>query len=96
MKEAELVSELSARLGWEKKDVEATLTTFGIVIGEKLSNNDTISLHGLGQFESKKKAERISVNPTNGKRYLIPPKLVLAFKPVVPLKTYLKTLDSHE
>jgi DNA-binding protein HU-beta len=96
MKETELITELSVRLNWEKQDVEAMLATFGNVIGDALANNDVVSLHGLGQFESKKKAERISVNPANGKRYLIPPKLALVFKPVTPLKIHLKTLDNNE
>lgn len=95
MKETELVTELSARLDWKKEEVEEMVEAFGKVLGEKLANNDIVSLHGLGQFESKKKAERMSVNPANGKRYLIPPKLVPVFKPVAPLKAYIKTLDNN-
>ena len=37
-------------------------------------------LQKKGIYPIGKKMERISVNPTTGKRYLIPPKLVLAFK----------------
>jgi DNA-binding protein HU-beta len=96
MKDTELTTELTVRLNWKKQDVEAMLVALGHVMGEKLADNNTIYLQGLGQFESKKKAERFSVNPTNGKRYLIPPKLIAGFKPVTAIKTYLKTLDSHE
>jgi DNA-binding protein HU-beta len=96
MKEMELITELSIRLNWKQQEIDTMLTALGNVIGDKLANNDIVSLHGLGIFESKKKAERISVNPTNGKRYLIPPKLVLTFKPATPLKTHLKTLDNNE
>ena len=96
MKEAEVVTELSTRLNWEKRDVESMLIAFSNIIGNKLANNDIISLHNLGQFEPKKKAERVSANPTNGKRYIVPPKLVPIFKPVSTIKSYLKTLDNNE
>ena len=46
--------------------------------------------------EVKKKAERISVNPSNGKRYLVPPKLVPVFKPGTTVKNKLKELGDHE
>ncbi len=50
------------------------------VMEEHFQQNDTITFSSFGTFEVKKKMERISVNPTTGKRYLIPPKLVLSFK----------------
>ena len=50
------------------------------IFEEHLLQGDTISVSSFGTFEVKKKMERISVNPTTGKRYLIPPKLVLGFK----------------
>jgi DNA-binding protein HU-beta len=43
----------------------------------------------------KKKNERISVNPSNGKRYLVPPKLVPIFRPGTTIKNRLKGLE-HE
>ncbi|MDR1781301.1 MAG: HU family DNA-binding protein [Tannerella sp.] len=95
MKETEFTSELSIRLDWRKKDVEKTLDALGEVLGEKLANNDVVSLHGLGQFESRKKQERESVNPVNGQRYFVPPKLIPVFKPVASFKAYLKILDNN-
>lgn len=93
MKDIDYITELAVRLGWDKQDVETMLIALGEVIGDKLSQNDMISLQGLGQFEARKKAERISA--VNGKRYLIPPKLVAVFKPVASLKSYIKTLDNN-
>jgi len=93
MKDLEITTELAVRLDWTKQDVEAMLDALGEIIGDKLSQNDIISLHGLGQFESRKKAERISA--VNGKRYLIPPKLVAIFRPSSSIKSYLKTLDNN-
>ena len=50
------------------------------LLEEHFQQDDTVSVSSFGTFEVKKKMERISVNPTTGKRYLIPPKLVLGFK----------------
>ena len=92
MKDIEFITELAVRLNWEKQELETMLDALGEVIGEKLSQNDVISLHGFGQFESRKKAERISV--VNGKRYLIPPKLVPIFRSSSSIRSYIKSLDN--
>ena len=96
MKNKEVVKELSNRLGWTSVEVTNILTEFSSIIGSKLVEGDIINLEEFGQFESRKKGERISVNPANGKRYLIPPKLVPVFKPGITLKNQLKEIESNE
>ena len=96
MKNKELIAELSNRLGWTIQEVTETLSVFSSVISSRLVDNDTIYLQGFGQFEVKKKGERISVNPANGKRYLVPPKLVPVFKQGTTIKNQLKDLSNHE
>lgn len=96
MKNKELVAGLSERLGWTSQEVTDMLSALSSVIGARLVDNDVIYLQGFGQFEVKKKAERISVNPSNGKRYLVPPKLVPVFKPGTTVKTRLKELSGNE
>ncbi|GAK38190.1 integration host factor alpha subunit [Bacteroides graminisolvens DSM 19988 = JCM 15093] len=59
-------------------------------MSEQLQNNNQISLQGFGSFEVKKKTERISVNPTNKQRMLVPPKLVLTYRPSNLLKDKFK------
>ena len=85
MKNKELVTELAARMGWTAQEVTETLSVLSSVVSSRLVDNDT-----------KKKAERISVNPSNGKRYLVPPKLVPVFKPGTTVKNKLKELGDHE
>ena len=53
---------------------------------ENLDSDPSLSIQGFGSFEVKKKMERIVVNPATRQRKLIPPKLVLAFKPSAVLK----------
>jgi DNA-binding protein HU-beta len=96
MKNKELIKELSSRLNWSADDVSAAISALGNLISDRLSNDDTVYLEGLGQFETRKKGERISVNPANGKRYLVPPKLAPVFKPGITVKTKLKELVNNE
>ena len=86
----ELVAELQQRLGCDKERVEGMLDSLGRVVTERCSQMDTIMIQGLGTFEARKKMERISVNPSTGKRMLIPPKIVLVFKPNNAIKGRLK------
>ncbi|EXY65380.1 HU family DNA-binding protein, partial [Bacteroides fragilis] len=51
---------------------------------------------GFGTFEVKKKAERIVINPVTKLRLLVPPKLVLAFKPSPILKDKFKETFPYE
>jgi len=53
---------------------------------EQWQEGNMIAVQGFGTLEVKKKAERISVNPTTKQRMLVPPKLVLAYKPSTLLK----------
>lgn len=59
-------------------------------IAEKLDDDTQLAVQGFGTFEVKKKMERVVVNPANKQHKLIPPKLVLAFKPSAVLKEKMK------
>ncbi|MDR0575163.1 MAG: HU family DNA-binding protein [Tannerella sp.] len=96
MKDVELVTALSKQLDMSPHEVLNTLSTLYLLIGDVVSYGGSVSISGVGQFEAKKKGERISVNPTNGKRYLIPPKLTPVYKPAPLWKAYLKKLDENE
>ena len=96
MKDVELVTALSKHMDMMPMDVLNTLSALYNLIGTTLSNDGSINISGIGQFEIKKKRERISVNPVNGKRYLIPPKLSPVYKPAPLWKIYLKKLDENE
>lgn len=55
-----------------------------------LMEGDSVAIPAFGNFESKKRMERISVHPASGKRLLVPPKIVANFKPSAILKSRLK------
>ena len=60
------------------------------VMTQELQDGNTIAIQGFGTIEVKKKLERISVNPVTQQRMLIPPKLVLTYKPSITLREKFK------
>jgi len=86
----EFISALAARLGTDSKETQRLTKLFTNQLAEKLDENRVLSVQGFGQFEVKKKLERIVVNPASKQRMLVPPKLVLNFKPSNVLKERLK------
>ncbi|MDR2389446.1 MAG: HU family DNA-binding protein [Tannerellaceae bacterium] len=96
MKNKELIKELSNRVNWTSEEVSDVISQMSNLISTHLADEDVVYLEGFGQFETRKKGERISVNPANGKRYLVPPKLVPVFKPDGAVKIKLKELGNNE
>ncbi|MDR2774746.1 MAG: HU family DNA-binding protein [Tannerella sp.] len=96
MKDIELVTALSREMDMSPKEIVDVMSALLLLIEDTLSNGGCVNISGVGQFEAKKKAERISINPSNGKKYLIPPKITPIYKPASLLKAYLKKLDENE
>ena len=96
MKDVELVTALSRQMDMTPHDVLHTLSALYALIGDTIADGGSVNISGLGQFEIKKKRERLSVNPVNKKKYLIPPKLTPVFKPAPVWRNYLKKLDENE
>ena len=92
MNNKEFISELSRKLGYTNKDTSQLVSSVIGVMTQELQdgNNIVIAIQGFGTFEVKKKLERISINPATQQRMLIPPKLVLTYKPSVTLKEKFK------
>src|SRR5574344_184937 len=86
----EFISELSAKLGYTNKDISQLTSSVIGIMTQELQEGNIISIHGFGTFEVKKKLERISVNPATQQRMLVPPKLVLSYKPSSLLKEKFK------
>lgn len=85
-----LIDLLSQNIDISKQEASSLLETFTNIIGEKCSRMDSVSLPGFGAFEPKKRLERVMVMPSTGKRMLLPPKIVLTFKPSAMLKQRLR------
>lgn len=90
MNNKEFTSELAERLGYTIKDTSELIGSLLSDITEELEEGNAIAVQGFGTFEVKKKAERISMNPVTKQRLLVPPKLVLTYRPSNALKDKFK------
>ena len=86
MNNKDFTSELSRRLGYTIKDTSELMSSLLSDMTQELQEGNVVTIQGFGTFEVKKKAERITVNPTTKQRMLVPPKLVLAYRPSGQLK----------
>lgn len=86
MTNKELVAQLADQLGWTQIKVSEMLTQTVELMNAQLADNSTISIQNFGSFQTRKKAERISVNPQTQQRFLVPPKISVHFKPSSTLK----------
>ena len=90
MKNKEIIAELSNRTGFSQVDTRKLIKTLVDEMGERFAEGDFVYLQNFGTFEVKKRLERIVVNPGTQQRMLVPPKLVLNFKPITSIKETLK------
>ena len=81
MNNKDYISELANRTGCSLEDAQRMVNIVIEAMGDHFQEDDSILVPNFGTFEVKKKLERIMVNPSTGQRMLIPPKLVLNFKP---------------
>ena len=90
MNNKDFTSELSRRLGYTIKDTSELVSSLLNGMTQQLQEGNIVTLQGFGTFEVKKKAERITVNPTTKQRMLVPPKLTLGYKPSGQMKEKFK------
>lgn len=96
MNHKELIASMAAKMNAPKSMVEDLLETTIKTCTELLVEDKIIGFQSFGNFEVRKKDERLSVHPATQIRTLIPPKLVVNFKQSNILKEKLKELDHHE
>ena len=86
MNNKDFIQTLASDLAITPKAAQKMTSALIATLAENLDSDTSLSIQGFGSFEVKKKMERIVVNPATRQRKLIPPKLVLAFKPSEVLK----------
>lgn len=86
MNNKEFINNLANRLKIKPEEAQILSNTLIEIMTHELEDGNIISVQGFGTFEVKKKMERIVVNPSSKQRMLVPPKLVLNFKPSNTLK----------
>ena len=95
MNNKDFIAELAQRTGYSAEDTQRFVNSIVEAMGDHFQESDNVVIPSFGSFEVKKKLERVmvnpSVNPSTGQRMLVPPKLVLNFKPRVSWKERLKS-----
>jgi len=93
MNNKEYISALADQAGYTQSDTQKMVRTIIEAMSQHLEDGDSVQLSNFGTFEVKKRLERIVINPSTQQRMLVPPKLVLNFKPVLAIKEDLKRTD---
>ena len=75
MNNKDFISELSRRVGYSMSDTQRLVNNVISAMGDSFQDDDAVQVPNFGQFEVKKKLERIMVNPSTQQRMLVPPKL---------------------
>jgi len=96
MNNKDFITELSRRTGYSTDDTQRLVRAVIDAMSNNFENADSVTIPNFGTFEVKKKLERIVVNPSTQQRMLVPPKLVLNFKPVTSIKEKLKNTTQDE
>jgi DNA-binding protein HU len=86
MNNKEFINALATRLQENPKTVKQHVEALVDALANLLDEGATLNVQGFGTYEVKKKKERIIVHPMSKQRQLVPPKLVIAFKPSPTLK----------
>ena len=90
MNNKDFIPRLAQRTGYSQVPTQRMVTNVIDAMSDAFQDGDSIAIDGFGLFEVKKKMERVMVSPTTQQRMLVPPKLVLAFKPIAAWKERIK------
>lgn len=81
-----LIGKVAVATGKTPEEVLEMVAEMSKEIGERCVDSDVVVIPGFGQFEARKRKERLTIHPSTGQRLMVPPKLVMNFKPSGVLK----------
>ncbi|MBR2096772.1 MAG: HU family DNA-binding protein [Prevotella sp.] len=90
MTNKDFILELAEQTGYSPEDTQKMVNVIVETMGDNFQEDNMVVVPTFGTFEVKKKMERVMVNPSTGQRMLVPPKLVLTFKPNANWKEQIK------
>ena len=92
MTKADLVNNISEKLGIDKGDVQATVESFMNEIKSSLESGDNVYLRGFGSFIIKTRAEKTGRNISKNTTIKIPAHNIPSFKPA---KVFVESVKSN-
>lgn len=91
------LDKLADESGLDKDLCSSLIANLVDIFGTNLVEDEMISVPSFGSFELRKRKERIMSHPSSPqKRLLVPPKLVINFKPSLILKNKINNIESDE
>ena len=96
MNNKEYIAELSRRSGYSQENTQRMVRCVIEAMAQKFDAGENVAVPDFGTFELKNRMERIVVNPSSGQRMMVPPKIVLGFKPALAVKNKMKRGDQHD
>lgn len=91
MTKAEIVSNISNKLGLEKNETQKVVEHFMEEVKTAMESGENVYLRGFGSFIVKKRASKTGRNISKGTSIIIPEHHVPAFKPA---KTFIESVKS--
>lgn len=90
MDSRQLTEKVAVAMNRPREEVETLVQNLSIVVSKTAIEMDSVMVAGFGTFEPRKRMERVALNPSTGKRLLLPPRLLLGFRPSALLKQKVK------
>ena len=90
MNNKRFITEVALQTGYTNKSTQDLADSLIKIMAAQLEDGNSILVPNFGTFEVKKKNERIMVSPMTQQRMLVPPKLVVSFKPSTSVKDKFK------
>lgn len=90
MNNKDFLNQLAGKASISVSEAKQLSDTFTNMFADYADDGTVFSIQGFGNFEVKKKMERVVVNPSTKQRMIVPPKLVLSFKPSTSVKDKFK------
>lgn len=89
---ADVIEQLSAELGFNKREAKEVVEMFFEQIRAALENGEQVKLSGFGNFDLRDKSERPGRNPKTKEEIPISARRVVTFRPGQKLK---EKVDQH-
>lgn len=80
MNNKEFIADVAGKVAVASSQCQKMVNELADTLASALELDNEVVVAGLGNFETKQKKERIMVNPSTGKKMLVPPKIVINFK----------------
>ena len=96
MNNKEFITELAQQTGYTQNVTQTLVRNVIDEMAVRFDAGDVVSIPGSGTLDVKTRLERVVVNPATQQRMLVPPKLVLNFRPTASIKERLKNGGEDE